>query len=348
MTRKPDYFDTFCTISKAFGTTLSTEKLLDLIVSSAIDTMDAKAACLFLADPSEDVFIPVAQKGLSDNYLHARPLQAKAIVSAILKGGHLHIRDATTDPRLEHHESKKAEGIASILDVPVMFKDKAIGVLALYTATPRDFSKDEIAFLTALAEQGAMAIEHARLLDRIRINAMLFLELAGSINSTLDIKKVLHILTAEICQALGMKGALIRLRCEDTGRLELITSYGLSEMFIATGPALFGATDTDQPAGETLVVEDVAKDARVQNQPALAAEDIGSILSVPIKSREAVIGVMCLFHPAARSYADDTIMMVEALAHTGALAIQNASMYLQLQQDKESLEKDIWSHRSWF
>jgi hypothetical protein len=37
-------------VSKAFGSTLSKEKLLDLIVESAIETMDAKAACLFLAD----------------------------------------------------------------------------------------------------------------------------------------------------------------------------------------------------------------------------------------------------------------------------------------------------------
>jgi len=36
------------------------------------------------------------------------------------------------------------------------------------------------------------------------------------------------------------------------------------------------------------------------------------------------------------------------VAHQGGLAIQNASMYLKLQADKESLEKDIWSHRQWF
>ena len=50
MTKEKDYFRTFCKVSKAFGTTLASEKLLDLIVQSAIDTMDAKAACLFLAD----------------------------------------------------------------------------------------------------------------------------------------------------------------------------------------------------------------------------------------------------------------------------------------------------------
>lgn len=348
MTRQPDYFKSFCDVSKAFGTTLSSDKLLELIVASAIDTMGAKAACLFLADESKDVFIPVAQKGLSDSYLHARPMQAKAIVSAILKGGFLHIKDATTDPRVEHHDSKKAEGIASILDVPVMFKDKAIGVLALYTSSPKDFNADEIAFLTALAEQGAMAIEHARLLDRIRTNSMLFLDLAASINSSLDIRKILHILTAETCQALGMQGALIRLRRADSGALELITAYGLSEMFIAAGPVLSGMIDAGTLAGQTLVVEDVTEDERVLNRKALGEEGIGSIVSVPIKSKEAVIGVMCLFHAAARKYPDDTIMLVQALAHTGALAIQNASMYLELQQDKENLEKDIWSHRSWF
>ena len=128
MAKEKDYFKTFCKVSKAFGTTLSREKLLDLIVRSAVDIMEAKAACLFLADEEKDIFIPVAQIGLSDKYLHASPMQAKKIVQAILNGGHLYIKDATTDPRLENHEEKKAEGIASILDVPVMVKDKAIGI----------------------------------------------------------------------------------------------------------------------------------------------------------------------------------------------------------------------------
>lgn len=48
-------------------------------------------------------------------------------------------------------------------------------------------------------------------------------------------------------------------------------------------------------------------------------------------------------------YSTLTVMLVvKALAHQGGLAIQNASMYLQLQEDKKSLEEDIWSHRSWF
>ena len=348
MTKQPDYFKTFCKVSKAFGTTLSTAKLLDLIVDSAIKTMKAKAACLFLADEAQDIFIPTAQKGLSDNYLHAHPMRAKKIVKALLKGKYLHIKDATTDPRVEHHESKKAEGIASILDVPVMFKEKAIGVLALYTAKPRDFKKEEVEFLTAMAEQGAMAIEHARLLDRIQDNTRLFLELASSINSSLDIEKILQTLTAEICNLLKMKGALIRLLNVDTGELDLVATHGLSDTFISKGTVLAQKSIADNMKGKTVAIEDVAKDRRIQYRDAAIEEGIASMVSVPIKSREDVIGVMRLYSSVVREYPVGTIMLVEALAHTGALAIQNASMFLQLQQDKESLEKDIWSHRSWF
>jgi signal transduction protein with GAF and PtsI domain len=92
MTKEKDYFRTFCKVSKAFGTTLSSEKLLDLIVQSAIDTMDGKAACLFLAEEQKDIFVPVAQKGLSDNYLHQKPLKARRLVKAIVKEGHLQFR----------------------------------------------------------------------------------------------------------------------------------------------------------------------------------------------------------------------------------------------------------------
>ncbi len=348
MANRKDYFTAICDISKAFGTTMGKQALLEMIVDSAIDSMDAKAACLFLADEEKGYFIPTAQKGLSDNYLHAEPLQASDIVAALLKQGHLAIKDATTDPRMENHEAKKAEGIASILDVPVMVNDRAIGVLALYTAVPRDFTTDEIAFLTALAEQGGMAIERARLLGRIQKNTMLFLELASKINSSLDIKQVIEYLTEETCKALGMKGATIRLVNSDTGEQELVAAYGLSQAFLNKGKVSSDKSITAALNGETVVIPDVAADKRLQYPAETAKEGVRSMLCVPIKSREEVIGVLRLFSGTKRHFPEDVIMMVNALAHTGALAIQNASMFLKLQEDKNDLEKDIWSHRSWF
>lgn len=348
MATEINYFKSICKVSRAFGTTFSKSKLLDLIVTSAIETMDAKAACLFLADEEEDVFIPVAQKGLSDRYLHAQPLHAKKIVGAILKGGHLAIRDATEDPRVENHEMKKAEGIASILDVPVIVKDKTIGILALYTAKPRDFSEDEVDFLTALAEHGGRAIEQARLLERIRNNSTLFLDLAANINSSLDIKKILHNMTADICEALGMKGVLIRLLNKQSGNLDLVASYGLSEEFLNKGPVSAQSSLSKILKDGTIDIQDVETEHSLQYRDAVRKEGIVSMLVVPIKIKDEVIGIMRLCSGVKRVYPDDLIMLVSALAQTGGLAIQNAAMYLALQNDLRDLKEDIWSHRSWF
>lgn len=348
MATEINYFKSICKVSRAFGTTFSKSKLLDLIVTSAIETMDAKAACLFLADDEEDVFIPVAQKGLSDRYLHAQPLHAKKIVGAILKGGHLAIRDATEDPRVENHEMKKAEGIASILDVPVIVKDKTIGILALYTAKPRDFSEDEVDFLTALAEHGGRAIEQSRLLERIRNNSTLFLDLAANINSSLDIKKILHNMTADICEVLGMKGVLIRLLNKQSGNLDLVASYGLSEEFLNKGPVSAQSSLSKMLKDGTIDIQDVETEHSLQYRDAVRKEGIVSMLVVPIKIKDEVIGIMRLCSGVKRVYPDDLIMLVSALAQTGGLAIQNAAMYLALQNDLRDLKEDIWSHRSWF
>ena len=348
MTKEKDYFKTFCKVSRAFGTAASRAQLLDLIVGSAIDTMDGKAACLFLRDEKQDVFVPVAQKGLSETYLHANPIQAKRVVQALDKEGFLAFLDATADPRLENHAAKREEGIASILTVPVRVKDRTIGVLSLYTHTQRDFVAHEIEFLQALAEHGGMAIEKTRLINRIEKNAMLFLELASSINSSLDIQQVLSNLTENICDTLGMKGALIRLLDEDTGSLKLVASHGLSDAFLEKGAITTTETAARALKGETIIISDATTDKRIQFKDAMKSEGIVSMIVTPIMARDKVIGVMRLYSSVRRKFPSDLMVMVDALAHQGGLAIQNASMYLKLQEDKKELEADIWSHRSWF
>jgi len=345
MDEKTDYFRTFCKVSKAFGTTLGKEALLDLIVQSAIESMNGKAACLFLADREVDVFVPVAQKGLSENYLHAGPYQAKMVVDNVLKGGYLSIYDAATDPRLEHHEAKKAEGIASILVVPVMVMDQTIGVLSLYSATPRQFSEDEISFLAALAEHGGMAIQNARLIERLNRNSRLFFDLASAVNSRLDIKQILHILTAEVADALGLKGVAIRLLNKDAGTLDLMASYGLSEEFLNKGPVSVEQSVERCLKGETIFLR---TEERAQYQEETRKEGIAAMLCVPIRVGDEVIGLMRLFSEHDQGCPEDVVNLVNALAHQGGLAIQNASMYLMLQEDKKSLEQDIWSHKTWF
>ena len=66
---KNGYFNAICKVSRAFGTTLERDQLLDLIINTAIETMSVKAALLFLHDKEREQFRAAAQKGLSQTYI---------------------------------------------------------------------------------------------------------------------------------------------------------------------------------------------------------------------------------------------------------------------------------------
>lgn len=348
MTPKSNYFAAICKVSRAFGTTSSRKEILDLIVESAIKTMHVKAACLFLLDEQKDIFLIAAQKGLSKDYLHSKPIRARKMVDDILKKGYLVIADATKDPRIENPEAKKKEGVVSLLIVPVMVGGKAIGVLTLYTDGPRKFGIDEIDFLTALAEQGGMAVEHTRLVESIREYIRIFLDLSTNINSTLDLKTILNGLTQDVAQALGVKAASIRLLNDDRTSLQLAASYGLSEKYLNKGPISAEKSIAKALKGEPVVVKNASTDKGVQYKKEKKEEGIVSILCVPIKVKDEVIGVLRLYSAVTREFSDQEIALVTAIASHGGLAIQNAGRYLILQQDVKDLKDDTWSHRSWF
>ena len=348
MTEKSNYFKAITKVSRALGTTLDRDEILNLIVQSAVETMRGKAASLFLLDEEKGTYVPVAQTGLSKNYIHAGLDHVRKEMPVLREKGYIHYRDATKDPKAANRELKKKEGIVSILVVPVMVQGQLIGTLCLYTADARIFADQEIEFLTVLAEQGGMAIEHARLVEKLRENTRMFLDLAASINSSLDLKDILQALTADVAKAIGVKAATIRLLDDERVNLKLVASYGLSEKYLSKGPISAEKSIAEALKGKPVVVKDASLDKGVQYKNEKKEEGIVSILCVPIKAKEEVIGVLRLYSATPRGFTEDDIMQVTALAYQGGLAIQNASLYLILKSDMKELKEEIWSHRCWF
>ncbi len=341
------YFKTFCEISKSMQQTFEMEKVLDLIVNSATRTMAAKASALFLKSNETDEFMPVAQTGLSDVYVHAAPTSARVQIADILtQGGYLAIKDATSDPRVENHAQKKSEGIASMLVVPVIADETAIGTLCLYTAEPREFDESEIQFLSALADQGGMAIQKARFIRRKKTHSDLLLTITENLNSTLNIKKILHIMSSEIAEAFNVKGTSLRLLDEQRKELKLMSSYGLSEAYLNKGPVSADTLDRSLARPIQRIGQDNVEGIDYFDEK--KQEGIATLLNLPITVQEEVVGIFRIYSATDRKFPEDTLKLLRALTRIGGLAINNASMYLQLQYDKENLEKEIWSHRSWF
>ena len=351
MSTKEGYFRALSKLSIEMGTTEDRDKVLHLIVSTAMNTLKAKAAVIFLRDEDSENFIhnkPAAQVGLSDKYVHAGTAHAVKISPQLLKDGYMYFRDATTDKRLKDHQAKKAEGIGSILSVPVKDKGRMLGILSLYTKDVRKFSKDEIDFLSILAEQGGFAIENANLIKKLRNQSQIFLALSASMSSSLDVKKILQAMTQELVKALRIKAASVRLLDEEKLTVKLVASFGLSEQYLNKGPILADKNIARALKGETIYIKDVSSDQGIQYRKEKEKEGIVSMLYVPIKSQDKIIGVLNIYSSWAREFTEDEIMLVTALAYQGGLAISNAGMYMMLQEDIKDLKDNIWSHKCWF
>lgn len=351
MSTKEGYFRALSKLSIEMGATEDKDSMLNPVVSTAVKTLKAKAAVIFLRDEDSENFInnqPAAQVGLSDKYVHAGTAHAIKISPQLLKDGYMYFRDAATDKRLTNHKAKKAEGIGSILSVPIKDKGRMLGILSLYTGGIRKFTRDEIDFLSILAEQAGFAVENANLIRRLRKQSKIFLDLASSISASLDVKKILQAMTHELVEDLRLKAASVRLLDEEKRVLKLVASFGLSDKYLNKGPVAADKNIARALKGETVYIRDVSTDRGIQYKKEKEAEGIVSMLYVPVKSQDKIIGVLNIYSGRSREFTEDEIMLVTALAYQGGLAISNAAMYMLLQQDIKDLKDDIWSHKCWF
>jgi signal transduction protein with GAF and PtsI domain len=162
------YFRTLHEITHALLSTHDSKLVTQLIVDKVVDIMHVKACALRLRNETTRELERIATRGLSEKFLAKGQLHTDQSIKATLAGQPVQILDTANDPRLEYPTETVAEGIASILSMPIVARQHVVGVLRLYSAEKRQYSEEEITFLSALAEIAGVAIMNARLYEKTR------------------------------------------------------------------------------------------------------------------------------------------------------------------------------------
>jgi signal transduction protein with GAF and PtsI domain len=155
-------------VSKAVNSALDVKKVLSLLVKTVTTALDIKGAGVRLLDETRLRLELVASYGLSDRYINKGPVGTDKSVIDAMMGKAVSIYEVDSDPRATYVKESVEEGIKSILSVPINLKGTVIGVMRIYTSEPREFSDDEITFISSLAEQAALAMENARLYQKLK------------------------------------------------------------------------------------------------------------------------------------------------------------------------------------
>jgi K+-sensing histidine kinase KdpD len=159
-------------VTRTVSSTLDLEEVLNLIAQSAAEAMQIEACTIRLLDESDQMVDTVAAYGLSEQYLTKGPIDIQKSLHTYqtLSSGHpTIISDTSQDNRLQYPAEARAEGISSMLCVPLRIKGKMEGVICVYCTEPDRFSESDAEFLSALASEGAIAIENARTYQALEV-----------------------------------------------------------------------------------------------------------------------------------------------------------------------------------
>ena len=162
------YFKLFRDTCKVINSSLNLSKVLELITENMIAALNVKACTVFLWNKKQSTLEVSATRGLNESYLKKGTVDADKSMADTLQGEPVLIPDVANDSRVQYPEEAKKEGIASIFSVPISVKDNIIGVLRIYMSEKRDFSEEQVEFITGLADMSGIAIDNARMYDHLK------------------------------------------------------------------------------------------------------------------------------------------------------------------------------------
>jgi signal transduction protein with GAF and PtsI domain len=163
--KKARQLDLLSEVSRTIVSGYYLKEILELIVTMTAKVMDSKICSIMLLDEKTEELVIAATQSLSQEYLNKPNLKVGQSTSGrvVLEKKPITVRDVTKEPGYMYPEVAKKEGIVSLLSVPMMIKDRLIGVINSYTKSEHTFRKEEIDILQAVANQAAVAIENTHL-----------------------------------------------------------------------------------------------------------------------------------------------------------------------------------------
>ncbi len=165
MNRRLEELTTLAKVSQTVTSPMGSEEMLSLVMEMAAKVMGTEVCSLQLIDEDRGELVMRAAWSRSRAYRSRPPLRIdEGIVGAVIRTRQpIAVEDVRTDPRYRFKEMADREGLVSMLSVPLIVRDRVIGVMNCYTGQPADFPPQQVALFSTLANQTALAIENARL-----------------------------------------------------------------------------------------------------------------------------------------------------------------------------------------
>ncbi|MCH8892564.1 MAG: GAF domain-containing protein [Chloroflexi bacterium] len=343
--REKERSDALYRVSNLLAGAHDTDEVLDLIVNEAARLLGANKSWIRLLQHDGLVLAAATETAAGYVTAIAEFTPAFAVEEGANNAGHAM---ATKEPLIM--EDAVADGFASSDDrrrnqeyevrgsvvVPLVANDRSIGVLMIADRKPRRFTDDEVSLLTAFADQAALAIEKARLLneaERERERLVALNDVVSDLATTLDFQAVSQKIVDSARSLIGARIAIIFELNQSTGILKLISLSGNSyPRFTQEFPLSDLGSVRAYAARErqTIITRDFLMDDRLTHTPEQATLleelELRAFIGVPFIVQDRVTGTLAVGDLTGRTFSEDEIELTEAFANQAAVALEHARL----------------------
>jgi len=234
-------------------------------------------------------------------------------------------------------DSVDKSGAKSAICVPLMARERLVGVLTLVHSVPKAFNEEHLALMQAIADQASVAVLNARLYTESQRTARVMSALAegaAAINTSLEMDDVWRRILNQTMQALQVETVALALIDPPSNDLVFHAAAGhnsgaIPGRHIPGGQGFAGLVVND---GQGLVIPAVKLDPRYSEADRLGGIEMRAVAIAPIQSQGKVIGVLEAINPISGAFDPDAMVVMAGLGSLAGTTIQNAKFLSRLQK----------------
>ncbi len=333
-------------ISNIVSSNLTLEKMLQELVGLAFEVTACDACLVYLVDhASNEIVLRASQLPHTAEIGNIRMKIGEGITGWVAQ--HRSVvalsNNAAADTRFKMFQALPEDTYESFLSVPLISDGELIGVINIHHRPKHIHTPDEVALVSFIGEQMGGAIAKSKLAERSESAARRMEALAGLARTIAEenyLDRILQTISEMVAETLESPVCSIMLVDED--RRELIISAArcsspeyLHKMPLKIEDSLIGRVIRE---GRPVMVPNVV-DEKQYRYPELARKTgLASLLSVPLVTREKVIGTINIYTREVRQFSDDEIGFVKVVAGQAGIAIENARLMSETLEMKRALE----------
>ena len=283
------------------------------------------------------------------------PGRSSASARAALERRTVHVHDCMADPEYSWG-GKYVDPVRTVLAVPILKGDDLLGMIVVYHLEVRPFTEKQIALVETFADQSAIAIENARLLDELRqrtnelgrsVEELRALgEVSQAVNSTLELETVLSTIVAKAVQLSGTEAGAIYVFDDLQREFRLRATFGMDQELIEA--LTHQRIGLDEPnvvqalaQGEPVQVADLREGAPSAASEVIQRAGFRALLVAPLLRGEEIVGMLVVRRRTPGAFPQNTVALIKTFAAQSGLAILNARLFKNVEARTGELGKSL-------